>query len=201
VWRLIRNLPRPASACSTAFSSGPLNASITSTSTTPITTICQLRNRTSRAHARGHPDAGRRGETVHVMAFLASDNHTRAEKPDARHDSLDHTACVGDPHPTALRHPCSEGHTENPVHRAARKHTLRSFLEMAEGSAAIATAVAAMSDEQLDEALLPLREILAARAEAANVIEGSAEPVALPVPRRSPPRLRQSPSKNISRTA
>src|SRR5262249_32746744 len=55
-----------------------------------------------------------------------------------------------------------------------------------------------MSDEQLDEALLPLREILAARAEAANVIEGSAEPVALPVPRRSPTRLRQSPSKNTS---
>jgi len=31
---------------------------------------------------------------------------------------------------------------------------------MAEGSAPIATAVAAMSDEQLDEALLALREIL-----------------------------------------
>jgi hypothetical protein len=36
---------------------------------------------------------------------------------------------------------------------------------MAEGSAPIATAVAAMSDEQLDEALLALREILAARAD------------------------------------
>jgi len=34
----------------------------------------------------------------------------------------------------------------------ARKHTLRSFLETAEGTAPIATAVAAMSDEQLDEA-------------------------------------------------
>jgi len=75
------------------------------------------------------------------------------------------------------------------------------LLEPAEGSTPTATAVAAMSDEQLDEALLPLREILAARAEAANVIEGSAEPVALPVPRRSPTRLRQSPSKNTSRTA
>jgi hypothetical protein len=39
-----------------------------------------------------------------------------------------------------------------------------------------------MSDEQLDEALLALREILAARAEAANLIEGGAEPVALPPP-------------------
>jgi hypothetical protein len=56
-----------------------------------------------------------------------------------------------------------------------------------------------MSDEQLDEALLALREILAARAaEAAKVIEGTAEPVALPVseaqseptPAPKPPRNR-----------
>src|SRR5262245_51657662 len=60
---------------------------MTSISTTPTTTICHC--------ARGHPDAGRRGEPVHVLAFLASDNHTRAEKPDARHDALDHTALLG----------------------------------------------------------------------------------------------------------
>jgi hypothetical protein len=41
----------------------------------------------------------------------------------------------------------------------------------------------AMTDEQLDEALEALRELLAQRArEAAKVIEGTAEPVALPVP-------------------
>jgi hypothetical protein len=40
-----------------------------------------------------------------------------------------------------------------------------------------------MTDEQLDAALDALREILAARAgEAANVIEGTAETVALPAP-------------------
>src|SRR5262245_16974089 len=43
--------------------------------------------------------------------------------------------------------------------------------------------IKAMSDEQLDEALDALRELLAARAaDAANVIEGTAEPVALPPP-------------------
>ena len=51
-----------------------------------------LRNRASRAHARGHPHAGRRGKPVHVMAFLASDDNARPEKPDARHDALDHAA-------------------------------------------------------------------------------------------------------------
>ena len=62
--------------------------------------------------------------------------------------------------------------------------------------------VKAMTDEQLDAALDALREMLAARAgEAANVIEGTAEPVALPAPEAQSPRLRQSPRKNTSRTA
>ena len=62
--------------------------------------------------------------------------------------------------------------------------------------------IKAMTDEELDAGIAALQDLLARRAAAAaNVIEGSAEPVALPVPRRSPPRLRQSPSKNISRTA
>src|SRR5262249_25914505 len=30
-----------------------------------------------------------------ALAFLASANHPRAEKPDARHDALDHTALLG----------------------------------------------------------------------------------------------------------
>jgi hypothetical protein len=43
--------------------------------------------------------------------------------------------------------------------------------------------VSAMTDEQLDAALDALREMLAARAsEAANVIEGTAEAVALTAP-------------------
>ena len=62
--------------------------------------------------------------------------------------------------------------------------------------------VKAMTDAQLDAALDALREMLAARAgEAANVIEGTAEPVALPAPEAQSPRLRQSPRKNTSRTA
>jgi len=43
--------------------------------------------------------------------------------------------------------------------------------------------IKAMTDEELDVALEALRELLAQRAsEAANVIEGTAEPVALPAP-------------------
>jgi hypothetical protein len=42
--------------------------------------------------------------------------------------------------------------------------------------------IKAMTDEQLDEALEALQELLAERAEAANVIEGTVEPVALPAP-------------------
>ena len=88
--------------------------------------------------------------------------------------------------------------------------------------------IKAMTDEQLDQALAALRQLLADREAAAQgqVIEGSAEPVALPAPEaQSPeatpepkqkhksnrlmreadtavgPRLRQSPSKNTNRTA
>jgi len=61
--------------------------------------------------------------------------------------------------------------------------------------------IKAMSDEQLDEALAALRQLLADRAAAAEkVIEGTAEPVALPAPEAQPPRLRQSPRKNTRRT-
>jgi hypothetical protein len=57
-----------------------------------------LRNRASGTHARGHPNAGRGREPLHVMTFLASDNDTRAQKTDARHDALDHTTGVGARH-------------------------------------------------------------------------------------------------------
>ena len=40
----------------------------------------------------------------------------------------------------------------------------------------------AMTDEQLDQAIGALQDFLARREAAANVIEGSAEPVALPAP-------------------
>ena len=64
------------------------------------------------------------------------------------------------------------------------------------------SAIKAMTDEELDAALEALRELMAKRAaEAANVIEGTAEPVALPAPEAQSPRLRQSPRKNTSRTA
>jgi hypothetical protein len=60
----------------------------------------------------------------------------------------------------------------------------------------LAVVIKAMTDEELDVALEALRELLAQRAsEAANVIEGTAEPVGLP--RRSPslcrPTAKQSP--------
>jgi hypothetical protein len=57
------------------------------------------------------------------------------------------------------------------------------------------SAIKAMTDEELDAALEALRELMAKRAaEAANVIEGTAEPVALPAPEaqfRVPTRKRK----------
>ena len=80
-----------------------------------------LRNRASRAHARGHPHAGRRGEPVHVMAFLASDDNTRAEKPDARHDALDHAAVFS----AGRRVDRQNGQGRAEAHEAERAHARR----------------------------------------------------------------------------
>ena len=56
--------------------------------------------------------------------------------------------------------------------------------------------VKAMTDEQLDAALDALREMLAARAgEAANVIEGTAELVALPAPEAQSPEATPEPTQ------
>ena len=55
--------------------------------------------------------------------------------------------------------------------------------------------IKAMTDEQLDEALEALQELLAERAEAANVIEGSAEPVALPAPEAQSPQATPEPTR------
>jgi hypothetical protein len=49
--------------------------------------------------------------------------------------------------------------------------------------------IKAMTDEELDEALEALRDLLARREAAANVIEGSAEPAALPAPARTDEQL------------
>src|SRR5262245_13928535 len=77
-----------------------------------------LRNRASRAHARGHPHASCRGEPVHVMAFLASDNNARAEKPDARHDALNHAALLG----AGRRVDRQNGQGRAEAHEAERAH-------------------------------------------------------------------------------
>jgi hypothetical protein len=86
-----------------------------------------LRNRASRAHARGHPDAGRRGESVHMMAFLASDNNARPEKPDARHDALDHAALLG----AGRRVDRQNGQGRAEAHEAERAHAGRLTVQIA----------------------------------------------------------------------
>jgi hypothetical protein len=56
--------------------------------------------------------------------------------------------------------------------------------------------IKAMTDEQLDAALEALRDLLAQRAsEAANVIEGTAEPVALPAPEAQSPEATPEPKQ------
>src|SRR5262245_20927356 len=52
----------------------------------------------------------------------------------------------------------------------------------------------AMSDEELDEALAALRQYVAER-EAVNVIEVTAEPVALPAPKVQPPEATPEPTR------
>jgi len=119
VRRLIRNLPRsPRPAPVDRFLERPAEREYDQHEHNADHDDLPLRNRASRAHARGHPDAGRRGEPVHVLAFLASDNHTRAEKPDARHDALDHTARVGAGH----RVDRQNGQGRAQAHEAKRAH-------------------------------------------------------------------------------
>jgi hypothetical protein len=56
--------------------------------------------------------------------------------------------------------------------------------------------IKAMTDEQLDAALEALRDLLAQReAQAAKVIEGTAEPVALPAPEAQPPEATPEPTR------
>ena len=53
----------------------------------------------------------------------------------------------------------------------------------------------AMSDEELEEVLAALRQRLADREAAANVIEGSAKPVALPAPEAQSPEATPEPTQ------
>src|SRR5262245_45590224 len=55
--------------------------------------------------------------------------------------------------------------------------------------------IKAMTDEQLDAALEALRQLLADREAAANVIEGIAEPVALPAPEAQSPEATPEPTQ------
>ena len=55
--------------------------------------------------------------------------------------------------------------------------------------------IKAMTDEELDAALEALRDLLAQREAAANAIEGSAEPVALPAPEAQSPQATPEPTR------
>src|SRR5262249_10524269 len=55
--------------------------------------------------------------------------------------------------------------------------------------------IKAMTDEELDVALEALRQLLADREAAANVIEGTAEPVALPAPKAQSPEATPEPTQ------
>ena len=60
--------------------------------------------------------------------------------------------------------------------------------------------IKAMTDEQLEAGIAALQDLLARRAAAANVIEGSAEPVALPTPeaQSEPSRAPNPPRKRTA---
>src|SRR5262249_25327985 len=60
--------------------------------------------------------------------------------------------------------------------------------------------IKAMTDEQLDDALAALRQLIADREAAANVIEGSAEPVALPAPGAQSPEATPEPTQKHKTT-
>ena len=55
--------------------------------------------------------------------------------------------------------------------------------------------IKAMTDEELDAALEALRDLLARREAAAKVIEGTAEPVALPTPEAQSPEATPEPKQ------
>jgi hypothetical protein len=55
--------------------------------------------------------------------------------------------------------------------------------------------IKAMTDEQLEAGIAALQDLLARRAAAANVIEGSAEPVALPAPEAQSPEATPEPTR------
>jgi hypothetical protein len=78
-----------------------------------------LRDRASGTDARGHPNAGRGREPLHVMTFLASDNDTRAQKTDAN-DSLSGpcASAVQVLQTVSVHYPRHEGRTDGDIGRA-----------------------------------------------------------------------------------
>jgi hypothetical protein len=86
-----------------------------------------LRDRASGAHAGGHPHAGRGGEPLHMMAFLASDNDARAQETDASHDALDHAAGVSAGSPVDRQN----GHSRAETQDAKRAHASRLAVQIA----------------------------------------------------------------------
>jgi hypothetical protein len=93
VGRLIRNLRRPRRpAPIDRFLERPAKYQNNEDENNADQHNLPLRNSASRTHARCHPDAGCRGEPLHVMAFLASDNNAGAKKTNAGHDALDYAA-------------------------------------------------------------------------------------------------------------
>jgi hypothetical protein len=88
-----------------------------------------LRNRASRTHARCHPDAGGCCEPLHVTAFLASDNHARAQKTDAGHNALNHAAGVGAGYRMDRQHGHGRAETQNTERAHARRLAMQIAVE------------------------------------------------------------------------
>ena len=61
------------------------------------------------------------------------------------------------------------------------------------------SAIKAMTDEQLEVGIAALQDLLARRAAAANVIEGSAKPVALPAPEAQSREATPEPKRKSNR--
>jgi hypothetical protein len=70
---------------------------------------------------------GCRGEPLHVMAFLASDNNARAKKTNAGHDALDYAAGIG----AGYRMDRQHGHGRAETQNTERAHAGRLAMQIA----------------------------------------------------------------------
>ena len=55
---------------------------------------------TSHANTRGHPDAGRRGQSMDLLAFVVPHDNAHAKKSNSGQDTLNNAAGVGAAEPT-----------------------------------------------------------------------------------------------------